>query len=398
MRGAGTRVQRRNGGRAVRRESVRRKGRVAPPPGAVVGELTCGVTGSDGRSTGGRIPGSHGRRAGRSARRYLLWYGHVLVARVGGRGAARAGRDAGGRLGAPWAPSAPSGPGRRSDSAARAAAGRGAEAAPGASAAAGGDLVGEGSVRGRARGEGPTVSGAGRAGRTGDRREDHEQVPRRAGRGDSVAGRVPSAMPMGGRASWRRMSCARCPCGSFGGGWGWWIRSFGTRSATWPAETVARPAAPTRPVPNLGAPPPSPHRPERPRPQTPDGLELLGARGTARPTPTGPQPKDHPSGSGAEPQEGTGQGRRGETHPRRRPCGLRPELALEGFDGFFCGRGGVDARRQVLPAAVGDDEGDVGGLPAASAFLPTPIAACSAAPVETPAKMPSCWRSSHGCG
>jgi hypothetical protein len=33
--------------------------------------------------------------------------------------------------------------------------------------------------------------------------------------------------------------------------------------------------------------------------------------------------------------------------------------------------------------------------PAFSALFPTPIAACSAAPVETPAKMPSCWRSSR---
>ncbi|TPQ23111.1 hypothetical protein FGD71_006125 [Streptomyces sporangiiformans] len=35
------------------------------------------------------------------------------------------------------------------------------------------------------------------------------------------------------------------------------------------------PAAPTRPIPYLGAAPPDPrYRPERPRPQTPDGLKV----------------------------------------------------------------------------------------------------------------------------
>src|SRR5690349_3349331 len=41
---------------------------------------------------------------------------------------------------------------------------------------------------------------------------------------------------------------------------------------------------------------------------------------------------------------------------------LRPELALERLDGLFRGGGRVDAGGEVLPAAVGDDERDVGAL------------------------------------
>jgi hypothetical protein len=50
---------------------------------------------------------------------------------------------------------------------------------------------------------------------------------------------------------------------------------------------------------------------------------------------------------------------------------------------------------QVLPAAVADDEGDVGRLAGLDAFIASPIAACRIAPVEMPAKMPSSstsWR------
>ena len=39
-----------------------------------------------------------------------------------------------------------------------------------------------------------------------------------------------------------------------------------------------------------------------------------------------------------------------------------PELALQGLDGFLCRGRGVDAGREVLPAAVGDDEDDVRAL------------------------------------
>src|SRR5690606_32237213 len=50
--------------------------------------------------------------------------------------------------------------------------------------------------------------------------------------------------------------------------------------------------------------------------------------------------------------------------------GLRPELSLELLDGLLGGGRRVDAGGEVLPAAVGDDEDDVGapallqGLPA----------------------------------
>src|SRR5690606_33293393 len=43
--------------------------------------------------------------------------------------------------------------------------------------------------------------------------------------------------------------------------------------------------------------------------------------------------------------------------------GSGTELALNGLDGFLGGGGGVDAGGEVLPAAVGDDEDDVGALP-----------------------------------
>ena len=77
----------------------------------------------------------------------------------------------------------------------------------GARAAAGRDLVGRGAVRGRAGGEGPAVSGAGRAGRCGARREDHQQASRGAAGGDRAAagrgGRCAGAgeLPGDGRAA-----------------------------------------------------------------------------------------------------------------------------------------------------------------------------------------------------
>ncbi|MEV6503956.1 cobyrinate a,c-diamide synthase [Streptomyces prunicolor] len=68
-------------------------------------------------------------------------------------------------------------------------------------------------------------------------------------------------------------------------------RSAGALScAAWDAAEALAPAAeplmdaappPPLPVPSLGAAPPDPHRPERPRPQTPDGLKIAVAGGAA---------------------------------------------------------------------------------------------------------------------
>ena len=80
---------------------------------------------------------------------------------------------------------------------------------------------------------------------------------------------------------------------------------------------------------------------------------------------------------------------------RGRPAAASgPELALEPVlglvDGALVGAGG-----EVLPAAVADDEGDVGALPALTALAAWPSAACRIAPVEMPAKMPSSSSSSR---
>ncbi|MFG2371358.1 cobyrinate a,c-diamide synthase [Streptomyces sp. NPDC048504] len=60
-------------------------------------------------------------------------------------------------------------------------------------------------------------------------------------------------------------------------------RSAGALScAAWDAaEALASSPPPPLPVPSLGAAPPDPHRPERPRPQTPDGLKIAVAGGAA---------------------------------------------------------------------------------------------------------------------
>ena len=73
---------------------------------------------------------------------------------------------------------------------------------------------------------------------------------------------------------------------------------------------------------------------------------------------------------------------------------LGPELAFQVgfrlFEGAVVGAGG-----QVLPAAVGDDEHDVGALPRGHRLGRHAQAACSAPPVEMPAKMPSAACSSR---
>ncbi|MEV8542615.1 cobyrinate a,c-diamide synthase [Streptomyces sp. NPDC051572] len=60
-------------------------------------------------------------------------------------------------------------------------------------------------------------------------------------------------------------------------------RSAGALScAAWDAgEALVSSPPPPLPVPSLGAAPPDPHRPERPRPQTPDGLRIAVAGGAA---------------------------------------------------------------------------------------------------------------------
>jgi cobyrinic acid a,c-diamide synthase len=60
-------------------------------------------------------------------------------------------------------------------------------------------------------------------------------------------------------------------------------RSAGALScAAWDAaEALASSPPPPLPVPSLGAAPPDPYRPERPRPQTPDGLKIAVAGGPA---------------------------------------------------------------------------------------------------------------------
>jgi cobyrinic acid a,c-diamide synthase len=60
-------------------------------------------------------------------------------------------------------------------------------------------------------------------------------------------------------------------------------RSAGALScAAWDAaEALVSSPPPPLPVPSLGAAPPDPHRPERPRPQTPDGLKIAVAGGPA---------------------------------------------------------------------------------------------------------------------
>ncbi|MFJ9248760.1 cobyrinate a,c-diamide synthase [Streptomyces sp. NPDC101776] len=60
-------------------------------------------------------------------------------------------------------------------------------------------------------------------------------------------------------------------------------RSAGALScAAWDAaEVLVSSPPPPLPVPSLGAAPPDPHRPERPRPQTPDGLRIAVAGGPA---------------------------------------------------------------------------------------------------------------------
>ena len=223
---------------------------------------------------------------------------------------------------------------------------------PGAAAAGrGGDLVGERSVRGRARGRRtgrvwcwPCAGGRVR------RREDHQQVPRRAGRGDSAAARGGGGRAGAGELPGDGRAAGGCRCGTSGGGWGWWTRWCGTRSGTWRADGRRRSAAPAVPYPARRGPPRrlSAGRCRTPAHVAPDAAAVPAAcrraeRGRAagsRPTPAGTHGSASPSGA--------------ET--------LRPELALQRLDGFLRRGGRVDARRQVLPAAVGDDEDDVGGL------------------------------------
>ncbi len=68
--------------------------------------------------------------------------------------------------------------------------------------------------------------------------------------------------------------------------------------------------------------------------------------------------------------------------------GLGPQLALEGGLGFL-ERPLVGAGGNVLPTTITHDESNIRPCPAFSAFAAIPSAACTIAPVEIPAKMPS---------
>ena len=72
----------------------------------------------------------------------------------------------------------------------------------------------------------------------------------------------------------------------------------------------------------------------------------------------------------------------------------RPELAFEPLFGLV-DRAFVRTGRQVLPAAVGDHERDVGWLAGPHALVAWARAACRIAPVEMPAKIPSSSSSSR---
>ncbi len=122
----------------------------------------------------------------------VMRYGHVVVARAGrGRGA-RAGGGGRRRAEAVAAPpllpapllTASPGADPAPGPAVRAAVGT-AEDRPGAEGR--GDLVGGRALRGRARVEGPALSGARGTERRRARRQDHQQAPRGAARGDRAA-------------------------------------------------------------------------------------------------------------------------------------------------------------------------------------------------------------------
>ena len=254
-----------------------------------MGELTCGVTGSAGS---GAQSGCAGKRArALIARRYGRPYGHVLVARARGGGAARAGRHAGRRLGARRGGPRGGGPGRRG-AAGRAAGRRG---------------------RGRRRSGGRTCpTRTGPAARTGPvwcwRCAGERAVVAKitSKYHDERAGVIP--LPPGavgdaqGRASFLETDELReVPVWEFRGGWVWWTRSCGTRSVTWLGLEGSRPVG------------------------------LVAPSSTAL------------------------------ISRASRPL-ISPELALQRLDRFLRRRRRVDARRQVLPAAVGHDEHDVRAL------------------------------------
>ncbi len=215
-----------------------------------MGELTCGVTGSGASGVAKRGPGHAGTVISMDTSWWLALAAVVLLAGVAtlvdgwGRGGSSGGR---GRS-----------PGRSARSAAGAASGTAAGAAFFSSAARR-DLVGECSVRGRARGEGPALPGSVRAGPHGCRRQDHQQEPRRAaGRGDSASARVRRGRPRAGQLP-RNVRAAGSagtglpPTGGPGG-----PRDLGPGPRPDPLGIFLAPAAPTRSHPYSGAQPPNP--------------------------------------------------------------------------------------------------------------------------------------------